>query len=1011
MKIFKIKLLAVLMTALMIISAFPAVASAAENVYAEIYIDPISGNDSASGEKDSPVKTIEKALSKVKSLRKTMTGDIYVWFADGKYELSEPLKFDATAGGKGEYNVYYKALPGAKPEISGGKKIEGWEIYDAEKDIYRAKTGGAYSRDFVVNGKSAIRARHETRLPDIAMDYGKVGITTSWVDMCSFKNPQDIECVFINNFYCKRILVEEIRKLDESTAQLVLGSLWKSKTGTSSYVEPRYIENALEFLDTEGEFYIDKKDEYIYYKPHEDQNMETADSYIPVLEDLITVSGYNYYNRAENIVIDGIRFMETTFMWVTTNRGWYPSQDGYLGLGANWSSTARYQLIVPSALTISKAKNIKILNCEFSSLGGSGIRVLEGADNVDIIGNNMYDIDSGAMFVGTIDFNHINPEDERLIVKNIKVQNNYIHHVAWEHCSSAAFSAGYPTNLNFSHNEIHNVPYSGAHIGWGWGLKTEKTLKDFVFEYNYIHDFLMNKQGDGGAIYCLGYTSPDQGKWNKIVNNYFKDGYSSAVTAGGMIYLDNTSSNWLIEGNVVDQIEGGKVWATKTFAMSSYTPYNNTFRENYSTLSLDRHVDRVNEAIFYVNNQYHPTANWPDKARNVINKAGLEPAYQHLNPRPEGFSKVFTDEFINCNPGDTHKLTPVITTEFCKELPLEKADIRFEIKDPSIATIDETGFVNALKEGQTEVTTYVTMDGVTKSAKTVISIGTGLAYVEITSGTPNKMIIGETKEIPQIAGVNYGGSTIEGKLENITFKSSDENVIAFDVASNTFTAKNYGEAVITFSGEYQGVTKSAEHKIQVIDYADQSGLTYKEPTEIDYMLEDVDSWLVTKGNLFEIANGLSFEQTAVATYTAEMYTDTLFDFNMSLDKQAVWPSVALRRQTPDAGLGYETDALYLICFANSGIELQRWNGETRTSLLCNLQPAIRVGPTHPMILAAGQKYHVQVGAFNEENGVRIILNIDGKNIINFLDEAEERVEAEGYFGLFINQTTMNLTTK
>lgn len=1000
------------MAALMIISAFPAVASAAENVYAELYIDPVNGNDSASGLKGSPVKTVEKALSKVKSLRKTMTGDIYVYFADGKYELSEPLKFDATTGGKGDYTVYYKALPGAKPEISGGKKIEGWEIYDAENNIYRAKTGGIYSRDFVVDGKAAVRARSEGTPPDLNMDFGKVGITTSLVEMVDWKNPTDIECVFINNFYNKRILVEEIRKLDENTVQLVLvNDFWKKKTGTSSYVPPRYIENALELLDASGEFYIDKTDEYIYYKPYEGQNMETASAYIPVLEELVTIGGYNYYDLAENIVFDGIRFTETTWMYITENRGWYPSQDGYTGQSANWSTTQRYMQTVQSGLTITKAKNIKILNCEFSSLGGSGIRVLEGADTIDIIGNHLYDIDSGAMFVGSVDSSQINPDDERMTVKNINVQNNYIHHVAWDYSSSAAFSAGYPTNLNFSHNEIHDVPYSGAHIGWGWGTKTEKTLKDFVFEYNYIHDFLMNKQGDGGAIYCLGYTTPDEGEFNKIVNNYFKDGYSSAVTAGGMIYLDNTSSNYLIEGNVVDQIEGGKVWATKTFAMTSYTPYNNMFRENFSTISLDRHVDRVNEKIFYVDNQYHPTANWPAKARDVINKAGLEPEYRHLNPRPEGFSKVFTDEFINCNPGDTHKLTPVITTEFCDELPLEKADIRFEIKDSSIATIDETGFIKALKEGQTEVTTYATMDGVTKSAKTVISIGTGLAYVEITSGTPNKMIIGETKPFPTLRGMNYGGSQIDGELKNITFTSSDENVIAFDVASNTFTAKNYGEAVITFSGEYNGVTKSAQHKITVIDYADQSGLTYKEPTKIDYMLEDPDSWLVTKGNLFEIANGLSFEQTAVATYTAETYQNELFDFYMSLDKQAVWPSVALRRQEPDAGLGYETDALYLICFAKSGIELQRWNGETRTSLLCNLQPMQRIGPTHPMILAAGQKYHIQVGAFNEENGVRIILNIDGKNIMNYLDETEGRVEAEGYFGLFINQTTMNLTTQ
>ena len=37
-------------------------------------------------------------------------------------------------------------------------------------------------------------------------------------------------------------------------------------------------------------------------------------------------------------------------------------------------------------------------------------------------------------------------------------------------------------------------------------------------------------------------------------------------------------------------------------------------------------------------------------------------------------------------------------------------------------------------------------------------------------------------------------------------------------------------------------------------------------------------------------------------------------------------------------------------------------------------------------------------------------NIDGVNVINVLDDGEGRIEQEGYLGLFVTGTTMNLTT-
>lgn len=1005
------KLVMLFMVIAMLISTFPVISWAAENIQAEFYINPVSGNDANNGSKDAPFKTIEGALKTVKLHTKNMTGDIYVYFADGRYELTKPVRLDATCGGSNGYKVYYKAEHGANPVITGSKEITGWELFDEEKNIYRAKTDGLYTRHFVVDGERAIRARSHEGLKKAILDNGKKGLTCENVEMLSWRNPNDIEFVFINSFYCKRIIVSEMIQLSEEKVQFDLMPLWSGKTGTMGWVAPRYVENAFELLDEEGEFYNDRTEKYIYYKPKAGQSMETVKSYIPYLEELFVVSGYNYLARTKDIVFDGLDFSETTWMFPTENGGFRPAQDGYMQAGGNISGTDRRQLINPAAMTIALSSGIEVLNCEFYALGASGIRVLEGSEKIDIIGNHIRDLGGGALFIGSIQINEENPKDTRRVVKDINVKNNYIHHVSQENKNSAAISAGYPYNCTISHNEIHDCPYSGAHIGWGWEAQREKMLINFVFEYNYVHDFLKSedRMGDGGGIYCNGKTSATIENPNLIRNNYFKDGYAGSIQAGAMIYLDNSSSNWRIEANVVDNIVGSKYWDTKPFAQTNTRPLNDYWIRNYVTMPLTRYSTDTRRNIVYDDNRYHPTANWPEEAREVIRKSGLEPEYQYLSPRSKEFAKIYSEEFVNINVGDTFRLDIFAGTEFCEEIPLNNAEVKFEVADTKVATVDETGLITALAEGQTELTTTVTVDGVTKTAKTTISIGSGLAFIKLQTATPNKFIKGETKQLPVLTGINYGNSEIEGELTNVTFKSSNENVLSVDLKANTMTAKDYGEATLTCYGEFAGVGKTLEHKITVMDYADQSGLNYP-ATSLSELLEDSESWYVQKGDITEISNGIQFPYTGVAQYTVEQFDDVLFDFYLTAEKKAVWPSIALRNQGQNMAIN-EENSMYLITFANNGIELQRFNGNDRTSIYCNLLPVSRIGASHSMILQEGKKYHIQVGTFNEEGGVRVILNIDGVNVMNYLDETEGRIENAGYFGFIVNETAWDITTR
>ena len=101
-----------------------------------IWVDPVNGSDTNSGESGSPLKTIEAAKSKAAAA--SADGDVTVWLMDGTYSVSEAIEFTSADSGKNGHTITYRAASGAAPVISGGKEVTGWTLYDAEKNIYVA---------------------------------------------------------------------------------------------------------------------------------------------------------------------------------------------------------------------------------------------------------------------------------------------------------------------------------------------------------------------------------------------------------------------------------------------------------------------------------------------------------------------------------------------------------------------------------------------------------------------------------------------------------------------------------------------------------------------------------------------------------------------------------------------------------------------------------------------------------------------------------------------------------
>lgn len=547
-----------------------------------IYVDA-SRAPGGDGTIENPFNNIKDAKDKVREINKSMSANITVEIAGGRYELSEPLVFDDEDSGFNGYKVIYKAKNGEKPIISGGKKVEGWTLYDAEKGIYSAPSGGIETRQLFVDGERAVRARSKGRLTNATCDEGELGIYCYDDFLCDFKHIQDLELVFINSFKSKRAGVDGAYKLDSAgkTLLTVNRPFWYAPSGTSSYVQPTYYENALELLDEENEFYLDVHDDVFYYKPVDGTDITTAEIIAPTAEELLVFRGKSLSNRIKNIEFSGFEFSATTWMLPTENGGFYPTQAGY------WSSPnnglrAIKGSPVKSALTFERAENITIDSCVIKNIGATGIGMISAVKDVNISNNHIYDISACGVQIGETDDGDANPFDERKWIERVYVDNNYIHDAACEYQAFCAVTIGTVRDVNVTHNEIYNTPYSAVHLGWGWDALPKRNMTNVKVEYNHIHD-VVKMMGDGGAVYATGMTLADPAvNANSISYNYIEKIMMKSLYAGSAIYLDTGTIGYAVRGNVVNLKDNTTLWIPKW----STGRAGNIFDGNFTTTVL-----------------------------------------------------------------------------------------------------------------------------------------------------------------------------------------------------------------------------------------------------------------------------------------------------------------------------------------------------------------------------------------------------------------------------------------
>jgi hypothetical protein len=564
-------------------------ADASASAQATYYVSP-QGNDCNPGTLALPFRTLSKARDVVRTVNSAMTGDIIVYLRGGTYPLTSTLSFAAADSGTKGFYVKYLNYPSETPLLTGGQPIGGWTLSDSAKNIWQATGVTSRFRQLYVNGTKAIRARTPNLGAGGTANFNRITGADQTVPNVQVASSQVANW---NNL----TKVEMHLMINWGDATLRLAS--SSTTGTTAFLkfqsseanilsqrpfpilasvkQAYYFENAFEFLDVPGEWYLNETTNTLYYQPRTGEDMATATVVAPMVETLVSVMGTSAdTSPAHHIWFQGLAFAHSTYL--------RPSSFGFLDGQAgqyNVSATAQNQQYVgrPSAgVLVANANNIWFERNIFSQMAATGLDFNYGTHDDTIVGNVFTDIGGAGVSVGkfvqdeTTEF-HIayNPSNASEICTNDTIKDNYITHVTTEIQGACGIACGYPRTIDIEHNEVSDVNYTGISVGFGW-TATANAMSGNRINYNDIHD-IVKILADGGGIYTLS----NQGSGSQMEYNYIHDFQKSQWADYGDhgLYLDEQTSGYTVSHNVLANCP----------AISTNHPGTNTMSDNAGSLA------------------------------------------------------------------------------------------------------------------------------------------------------------------------------------------------------------------------------------------------------------------------------------------------------------------------------------------------------------------------------------------------------------------------------------------
>jgi len=613
---------------------------------------------------DGPLGTINAALDAVRTARsKGESGPFTVQVRGGNYRLESPVILEPQDSGTKGAPFIIEAFPGERPVLSGGRVIRDFRQNGPlwETTVPSVKEGKWYFRQVFVNGKRRKLARSPNEgyyrvasfIPGAPAPNAKPYALDRFVfhrgDLKAWDRLSDAYVVLMHSWETS---MHPIAAVDTVSNVVHFSAPLKEWWGMGYWEEAQryYVENARELLDEPGEWYLNRETGVLTYWPMPGEQMDKAEVVAPSLTELARFNGEPEQGR----FVQHVHLRRLTFHhadWVLDPKG---------------NSSAQAAVETPAVITANGALNCSIEKGEVANVGTYGIWFRHGCKDCRIQQNRLFDLGAGGIRVGEA---APAPSDAGETSHTL-VDNNHIYDGGHVFAAGIGIWLAQSSSNVISHNDIHDLLYSGMSIGWNWDDAPNRTHHN-VIEHNHVHELGHGVLSDAGLIYCLG-VSPG----SIIRNNVFHDMWPYSNPAFGWgIYLDATCGQYLVESNLVYNTRSGglmynnggheHVIQNNIFALSAnhqlwpfYEKRPNTFRRNivyltqgelfipYGEKSLKERLAAKESLGFWDENLYWNSAG-PDRLR-FCGRTFAE--WQELGL--DRHSRIVDPDFVNVEKAD-----------------------------------------------------------------------------------------------------------------------------------------------------------------------------------------------------------------------------------------------------------------------------------------------------------------------------------------------------------------------